>query len=297
MKINEFGTENEKSMLLIATAALEPDWAFIPAIELLARDYHVYAAVADGHSAGGSYAGRSLAGGSSAGGSYAGRSLAGGSSAGASVRSFTSVERTAADIDFALGRKGVTHLDAAYGLSMGGAILLRFLTTSGIKVDKAVIDGGITPYPYPAWICRLISLRDFALAWPMTRSRKLLEKVAPPEKYTPAGHDPAAEYDALMDFYRNTYKARSIYNDFWSANNYELPNPAPALDTEITYWYAEKEAKARKEDMDFLKGYLSNVTFTEIPGYEHGELVMVYPDDFYRIFTATISSFTAAQNA
>lgn len=49
--------------------------------------------------------------------------------------------------------------------------------------------------------------------------------------------------------------------------------------------------------MDFLKGYLSNVTFVEIPGYEHGELVMVYPDDFYRIFTATISSFTAAQNA
>lgn len=72
---------------------------------------------------------------------------------------------------------------------------------------------------------------------------------------------------------------------------------APALDTEITYWYAEKEAKARKEDMDFLKGYLSNVTFVEIPGYEHGELVMVYPDDFYRIFTATIGSFTSAQNA
>ena len=280
MKINEFGTENEKSLLLIATAALEPDWAFMPVIGLLARDYHVYAAVADGHSAGGSYAGSSLAGGFAEGSTSAG---------GASVRSFTSVERTAADIDFTLGRRGVTHLDAAYGLSMGGAILLRFLTTSGIKVDKAVIDGGITPYPYPAWICRLISLKDFALAWPMTRSRKLLELVAPPEKYTPAGHSPATEYDALMDFYRNTYNARSVYNDFWSANNYDLPHPAPALDTEITYWYAEKEAKARREDMNYLKGYLSNITFTEIPGYEHGELVMVYPDDFYRIFTEAVS--------
>ena len=104
MKINEFGTENEKSLLLIATAALEPDWAFMPVIELLARDYHVYAAVADGHSAGGSYAGSSLAGGSAEGSTSAG---------GASVRSFTSVERTAADIDFTLGRRGVTHLDAA----------------------------------------------------------------------------------------------------------------------------------------------------------------------------------------
>jgi hypothetical protein len=38
-----------------------------------------------------------------------------------------------------------------------------------------------------------------------------------------------------------------------------------------------------------VKGYLSNITFTEIPGYEHGELVMVYPDDFYRIFTEAVS--------
>ncbi len=70
----------------------------------------------------------------------------------------------------------------------------------------------------------------------ITKSRRLLELAAPPEKFTSEGSDPKEEYDALMEFYK-TYSGRTVSNVFWSANNYELPHPAPKLDTAIEYWY------------------------------------------------------------
>jgi hypothetical protein len=45
---------------------------------------------------------------------------------------------------------------------MGGAAVIRFLATQDIIADKAIIDAGITPYPYPKPVCRLIALKDWA---------------------------------------------------------------------------------------------------------------------------------------
>jgi len=36
----------------------------------------------------------------------------------------------------------------------GGGMVVRFLTTQDIAVDKAIIDAGTAPYQYPKWICR-----------------------------------------------------------------------------------------------------------------------------------------------
>ena len=36
-----------------------------------------------------------------------------------------------------------------YGCSMGGAVVVRFLSDNRVKVHSAVIDGGITPYQLP----------------------------------------------------------------------------------------------------------------------------------------------------
>lgn len=43
MTIYEYGTENDKIFLFIATAALEPYWAFQKQAEALGNEYHVYA--------------------------------------------------------------------------------------------------------------------------------------------------------------------------------------------------------------------------------------------------------------
>ena len=250
MTIYEYGNADAPKFLFIATAALEPFWAFADPIKLLAQDYHVYAVAADGHDP-------------------------------EHPSDFTSVEKTVEDMTAELKRRGVAKLYGAYGLSMGGAIILRFLMTSRIPVEKAVLDGAILPYTYPKWMCKLILSKDFVLMRSLTRSRRLLELVAPPEQYTPKGHDAKKEYDNLMEFYK-TYSDATIRNVFWSANNYQLPQPALPLNTEIVYWYGEKEKGARRGDMAYLQNYLPGVSFKQIDGKGHGELVMVFPEEWYQ---------------
>lgn len=249
MKLYEYGQENEKKFLFFASCIMQPYWVYEDTINILAQKYHVYVMSADGHDE--------------------------------SVSDeFTSVEKNVEDLIGELNLRKVAFFDAAYGLSMGGAMLMRFLTTSGIPVKKAIIDGGITPYSYPPWICKLILMRDFITARIISRNRWLLEKLFPPEKYTVEGHDADKEYDKLMEFYK-TYTGRTIKNAFWSANNYDLPKPAPKILTKIQYWCAEYEKKARKENMKFVSIYFPQTEFKIVKGYGHGELMMIHPKEFY----------------
>lgn len=124
MTVYEYGKQNDKQVLFIATAALEPYWAFQKQAEALGEDYHVYAVSADGHDG--------------------------------KPGDFISIEKTVSDMTALLKERGVTDLYAAYGLSMGGAVIVRFLATGGIPVERVIIDGGILPYTYPKWICTLM---------------------------------------------------------------------------------------------------------------------------------------------
>lgn len=253
MTIYEYGQEDARPVLFIATAALEPYWAFHDAIEYLSHDYHVYAVAADGYDP-------------------------------EHPSEFTSIETTVDQILDWFHAHGVDSLYAAYGLSMGGAIVNRLLAVGNIRVERAVLDGAIMPYTYPRPVCRLISAWDFVTWRALTRSRRLLELAAPPEECTPAGHDPAAEYDALMDFYRG-YSSRTLYNTCWSTNNYGLPHPAPAVDTRLEYWYGAGEERARRGDIRYLKGYRPNTSFVRIEGQGHGTLLMVHPREWYGRFS------------
>ena len=48
MKVYEFGENHEKTFAMFQCAA-EPGWVFIPSAEAVARDYHVFLFIADGH--------------------------------------------------------------------------------------------------------------------------------------------------------------------------------------------------------------------------------------------------------
>ena len=49
---------------------------------------------------------------------------------------------------------------------------------------KAIIDAGITPYPYPTWLCRIIAIRDYLMVKAAFRSIQLM-KIAMPQR---SGH-------------------------------------------------------------------------------------------------------------
>ena len=249
MQILEHGQEQARSLLFFPCTA-EPVWAFEATIALLSKRWHVFQVVFDGHQP-----------------EYPG--------------DFTSVEQTVDEVTAYLKSCGIARLDAAYGCSLGGACLTRFLALGEIHVDRAIIDGGITPYPLPYLLRRLILARD-ALSFKIAaNSRKILEAAFPPERFTPPGHDPVKEYDA-MEAYLKTYSNRTIHNVFWSGNNYALPQTPAKSGTKITYWYGDDEKRDRRSNIRFIKHYFPQIRIHGIPKMAHAELVIVHPEEFCR---------------
>ena len=186
MKVYEFGAENEKSLVFFQCAA-EPWWVFQASAEAVAKDYHVYLFIADGHDELGT--------------------------------EFVSIEKSVRDAADFLRKKGLARVELMYGVSMGGACVIRFLATEDIVVDKAIIDAGITPYPYPRPVCRLISVWDWITMMLGTKSMTCMKLAAPPERWTPKGEDPEEHYRRIFDFEKHHFSPRTIYNVFWSTNN------------------------------------------------------------------------------
>ncbi len=251
MKIYEFGKEHTRSFAMFQ-CAVEPWWVFKASAEEMAKDYHVYLFIADGHDELGT--------------------------------EFISLEKYAKDAAAHLRSQGIGRVDAMYGVSMGGAAVIRFLATEDIPVEKAIIDAGITPYPYPKWICRLISVKDWIMIMLATRSLRIMKLACPPERWTPEGEDPEKHYRTLLKFYKQHYSPRTIYNVFWSTDNYSMPDPVPRVNTKIEYWYGEEEKRAREKehDIEFVSRTYPQTVFREFKGLAHAELVMMFPERFAR---------------
>lgn len=248
MRVLEYGKAHEKTLLFLPCTA-EPEWAFADSVYLLSQNYHVMQIVYDGH--------------------------------GETGEDFVSVETTVDEIADWLWTHGITRLNAAYGCSLGGACLTRFLALGKIPVGRAVIDAGITPYQMPLILRRLACLRDYLGFRLIAKNRKVLEAAYPPERWTLPGRDPVKEYDALAA-YLKTYSKNTVRNIFWSANNYVLPPKPAETGCRMIYWYSEEEKKARRSNIRFIKRYFPQMRIRGIPKMDHAELVMMYPQEFCR---------------
>lgn len=249
MKVYEFGKEHEKSFVMFQCTA-EPWWVFKASAEEIAKDFHVYLMIADGHDG--------------------------------LDTEFVSLEKYAKDTAEYLKTQGIDCVDAMYGCSMGGAAVIRFLAAEDIPVKNAVIDAGITPYPYPKLICRLISVKDWIMIMLATRSLTMMKLACPQERWTPKGEDPDTHYRALLRFFRRHYSPKTIYNVFWSTDNYSMPDPVPHVDTRIEYWYGEEEKRAREKehDIEYVCRIYPLTVLREFKGLAHAELVMMFPERF-----------------
>ena len=257
MKVYEFGETHEKIFVMFQCAA-EPWWVFKASAEAMAKDCHVFLFIADGHDELGT--------------------------------EFISIEKNARDAAGFLRKKGISHVEAMYGVSMGGASVIRFLATEDIPVEKAIIDAGITPYPYPKPICRLIAVKDWITVMLGTKSMTFMKLAYPPERWTPKGEDPEEHYRKIFDFEKHHFSPRTIYNVFWSTNNYSMPVPVPSVPTKIEYWYGEEEKKARKKDLAYTQKAYPQTVEREFKGLAHAELVLMLPDRFYSEVTRFLAT-------
>ena len=201
---------------------------------------------------------------------------------------FTSVEQTVDEVTEYLKSRSAVRLDAAYGCSLGGACLTRLLAQGEIRVDRAVIDGGITPYQFPYLLRRLRLALDVLSFKIVANSRSVLEAAFPPERFTLPGHDPVKEYDE-MERYLKTYSARTVRNVFWSGNNYALPETPAESDTKLFCWYGEDEKKDRRGNIRFIRRYFPQIQLHEFPRMAHAELVIVHPEEFCRCVQAFLT--------
>ncbi len=247
MVIREYGTENKKHLVFFQ-GSCEPWEKFRPAAEGLSSEFHVLLVTPDGHDP-------------------------------EEHNDFISVEKTVDDTARWLREHGIAHLDAMYGLSFGGGMVVRFLTTQDIPVDRVIIDAGTAPYQYPKWICRLIGARDFLMLKMARSSVKLMEAAFPTERFARDQKNAAQEYEEIRQYLKG-YSNKTIWNIFWSANNYEVPKTAPQLATEIQFWVGTDEWGSRFRDLKWAKQYLPQIEIVKISHMMHGEFVMMHPEEF-----------------
>ncbi|MBO6159162.1 MAG: alpha/beta hydrolase [Firmicutes bacterium] len=247
MVIREFGTEH-KEHLLFFQGSCEPWIHFTPSAEALAKHFHVLLLTPDGHDP-------------------------------EEQNDFISVERTVDQAVEWLHSHGIDRLDAVYGLSFGGGMVIRLLATQAIPVDKAIIDAGTAPYQYPKWVCKLIGVRDYLMLKIGRSSVKFMEMNFPPDRFTLPGHDAKKEYREIQQYLKG-YSNKTIWNIFWSANNYAVPKTAPQMDTKIQFWVGTDEWGSRFRDLKWAMKYLPQMEVVKIPHMMHGEYVMIHSEDF-----------------
>ena len=206
MTIHEFGKENDKTIVLVHPSVVMWDY-FEYVIPFLQKKYHLVIPAIPGYDP--------------------------------DVKSdFTSIEEIAEELEdwlIAHGRRDVTCL---YGCSMGGSIVVRMLANNRLHIGNAIMDGGITPYPLPWIITRLIAIKDFLMIYiGKIGGVKLLEKAFAMDALSREDVEYAAGVLKMIS-------AKTIWNTFVSCNNYSMPGDIHTDCEYMEYWIAEKEKSA-----------------------------------------------------
>lgn len=153
MTIHEFGKEHSKTVILIHPACVMWDY-FEYVIPILQKRFHLIVPAIPGYDED-------------------------------SKGDFSGVEQITAELEMWLTNKGIKSITCVYGCSMGGSIVIRMLANNHIKMENAVIDGGITPYRIPWIFTRFIAIKDFLqISIGKIGGIRLLEKVFAADEYS-----------------------------------------------------------------------------------------------------------------
>ena len=239
----EYGKENEKTLLLIHASAVMWD-SFSEVIPLLEKEFHLVVPALPGFDENNP------------------------------KEDFTSIEDIADKIEEWFIKQDIHSVYGIYGLSMGGAVVIRLLANNRIKFSKVIIDAGITPYQLPRAVTRVIALKDFlTMEIGKHMSPKMMAKMFSSTDYSIEDLEYAHK---VLNF----NSAKTLWNTFDSCNNYSMPKQNVISDADVVYWYGEKEKKARRLDLLYVKEHIPNIKFHKIPDMDHGDFLFFHPVEF-----------------
>ena len=167
---------------------------------------------------------------------------------------------------------------------MGGSLVIRMLASNKIITDFAVIDAGITPYEMNKFFTYCIGVRDWCIAQiGKYASVNALSSIFDPKKYK--------ENDILyIKKVLNSMSSKTIWNGFYSTNNYSMPKDFKEPKCKIQYWFGDEEKKEREWDINFIKKVYPKTIFVENKGQNHAEFFSLHPKEFCKQLKEFIES-------
>lgn len=187
---------------------------------------------------------------------------------------FTSIEQIVAKLEDWLKANEYAKIECIYGCSMGGSIVTKILANGKIKVNHAVVDGGITPYQLPWVITRFIAVKDFLMiSMGKIGGLKILEKAFATDEYSKEDLQYVAKVMKMVSY-------KTIWRTFDSCNNYSMPSSIDIDCNSIEYWYTDKEEKKRRLDIKYFKENIPQTTFRQFKNVGHAGLATLHPQMF-----------------
>lgn len=229
-----FGMEEGPTLLLIPGLGVSHE-IFLPLIDLLKERFRITAVGIDGFLIG-------------------------------KESSFTSVDDQAGQIIRFVSDNLGGHLDAAYGLSLGGKILSRVLERDEITVDHAVMDAAPL-LPLPRWCVDPLRYYQSLNVWTCYHWTGFW-------KWVFHSH----YFDVLLDECRKVWPygggkaVRDGYKDVYTQKLESIHGE------DIHFWYGTKEAFVAKPQVKHLRAIYPGIKMEVFPWMNHGQLLIDHPD-------------------
>jgi len=235
MDFHVYGKQGQPTLLLLPGLGVSHE-IFLPLIEQLQVRFSIIAASADGFTPG-------------------------------KQTRFTSVDDQAVQTIAYVQQHCAGHLNAAYGLSMGGKILSRILERNEIRVDHAILDAAPL-LPLPKWLVNPLRHYQAWNVWSCYHWTGFWKRVFRSHYFDVLLDEckktwPYGGRQAVLDGYKSVYTNRleAIHGD------------------DIHFWYGTKEAFVAKPQAEHLLKLCPSARVEVFDGMNHGQLLIDRPDE------------------
>ena len=158
------------------------------------------------------------------------------------------------------------HLDAAYGLSMGGCIVAKLQERADVTIDHVILDAAPL-VPLPRWLIGPLHYYQSFNVWCSYHMSGFF-------KWLFHSH----YFDTLLDELAKVYPSgygRAVRDAYKSIYTSRL---GCVRSTDVHYWYGQHEAFVAKYMFRHLAKLAPHCHITRFPRMQHGQLVIDHPD-------------------